>query len=595
MKYFLSRSFHGQFLSLVSVAFTWLFFCVPLRADTYINSDVSASTLNTGGASNVITDSYAYGNASTDSTVGDNGSDVNLSVGNAGSVTSRDFVVGYGDEVDGTLACRNSVNLTGTGSTDVSTKLTAVGKIAIGLYGSGNSLSLLNGADLNSGNQGFIGCGALNSSTSYSTNTEYGIGYGNRVTVAGLGSTWTLQDSGNAYQTLDVGYYGCSNALEIADGGKVVSGQLSIGYGDAVYGSGITGGHNSVMVGGTAAGDASSLTVNGLLVVGAYGSGNSMAIQNGADVTSTDSGVIGYGAAEGSYLSTNVENGIGYGNSVTVTGSGSTWTLQGNSSYWPLFVGQDGFSNKLTISDGGHVTCGHFCIGAGSAAYSTTGGSNNVTLTGTGSDDTSTKLTVNGNLFVGLYSASNSLKVQSGADVTSPSGYIGGYSSSSSVHGNNATVTGAGSTWIINDDLTIGVSGNTGNKLIIDDDALVQVGGTISIASGNYIYLGDGYLAMAGDYTPAGAQYSDLAALLAGMRVKADNGAYPLATESNTYLVYLASDIAAEYEALLGYSGMTGYTIFSNSLIAVPEPSTFVLLGGFAVMLVRRRTERRRK
>jgi len=144
-------------------------------------------------------------------------------------------------------------------------------------------------------------------------------------------------------------------------------------------------------------------------------------------------------------------------------------------------------------------------------------------------------------------------------------------------------VTGAGSSWVISGDLSIGTSGNGANILYVLDSALVQVGGAITIASNNYIYLADGYLAVAGDYTTGGAKNSSLDDLLSGMWIYAVGG-YKAATTSNTYLVYITADIAAAYEAALGYDNLEGYTIFSSSLITVPEPATYALLGGLGAL-----------
>jgi T5SS/PEP-CTERM-associated repeat protein len=155
---------------------------------------------------------------------------------------------------------------------------------------------------------------------------------------------------------------------------------------------------------------------------------------------------------------------------VTITGTGSEdittkWT---NTKY--LSVGYSGSSNTLSISAGGDVTNVDGFIG-----YNFTSGHNGVTITGTGSNDTSTKWTSSGDLFVGYLGSSNTLSISAGADVSNATGYIGAgyYKDASYGCGNGATITGAGSTWTNSGNLNVGDYGSN-NTFSISDGAVVS-------------------------------------------------------------------------------------------------------------------------
>ena len=571
--------------------------CVStLPAATCKNAGVNYDTLDTDNTDNIL-DSYPFGDSSKNCLVGETANNVSLLVTNAGTFTGQAISIGDGYQANGTLGSHNSVTV------DAST-MTASGDLKVGYFGSDNSLTIRNGATVTCASASSADATSIGYGYYTSSNNADGLGYGNRVTVTGSGSTWTVQNM----KVLYVGRDGCSNKLEISDGGAVVCSEFIVGHGNTDYGSGVTGGHNSVTVGGTTSSGASKLTAT-TIVVGGNGSDNSLTIQNGANVTSTYGVTLGFGIAyynEGTssaICSKNEDNGYGYGNTLTVTGQGSTLTLKNSiNSYQALHVGFSGCSNKMTVSDGGSVVCGNMDIGTGYGIHEysnkVTGGFNSLTLTGTGSSDTSTLLMAHGNLFVGLRGSNNALTIQSGADVTNTGeGYIGGYDSNAS--NNTATVTGTGSTWILSGNLTIGLSGDTGNILTVADGALVKVGGVITVntPASNYIQLNDGYLAVAGDYSEGGSLNTNLATLLSGIDVYVD-GSYTQATTSNTYWKYISATEAAAYEAVLGYSDLGYYTILSSSPISVPEPSVWTLFGGagaFGLGILLRRVRKRSK
>ena len=137
-------------------------------------------------------------------------------------------------------------------------------------------------------------------------------------------------------------------------------------------------------------------------------------------------------------------------------------------------------------------------------------------------------------------------------------------------------------TLVINGVLTastiyVGASGNTGNVLQIGSGALVQVT-TLTVASDNYIYLGDGYLAVAGDVTDD----TSIEALLSGIMVyDSSSNSWVSASASTVSATYYSSESDA-YTAT-GYEGLDGYTVLTLTS-AVPEPATCALFGGLGAL-----------
>jgi len=134
--------------------------------------------------------------------------------------------------------------------------------------------------------------------------------------VAGSDSSWT--NTSNLY----ISFFG-TGSLAISDGGAVSSGYSAIGYQLNSEGS------------VTVAGSGSSWTNTGNLYIGLFGTG-SLDISDGGAVSSSGNSFIG-----------NNSDGDG---SVTVAGSGSSWTNTGD-----LTIGYSG-TGSLAISDGGAVT-----------------------------------------------------------------------------------------------------------------------------------------------------------------------------------------------------------------------------------------------
>ncbi len=227
----------------------------------------------------------------------------------------------------GYIGFSSSANVNAAGVTGTGSFWNNSADLAVGCFGSGNSLSI-DGGGWAVSTSGYIG------SNSNANN--------NTVLVTGSASAW----SNSVY--LMVGLFGAGNSLTIADSGRVINDAGYIGR----YRSAI---NNTVSVTGSG-----SVWNNGDLMIGVDGAANHLAIANSGRVVST-SGFIGY--------TSNAVN-----NTVSVFGLGSLWSNSGS-----LTVGK-GSSNRLSVADGGSVVSGAG-IEVGSGA---TASGNSVFASGTG-------------------------------------------------------------------------------------------------------------------------------------------------------------------------------------------------------------------
>jgi fibronectin-binding autotransporter adhesin len=283
------------------------------------------------------------------------------------------------------------------------------GDLYVGSSGAANELVVSNGGVVRNA-VGYLG---LNSTSS-----------NNVAAVTGAGSLWT--NVGFFY----VGYSGWGNQLVVTNGGRVQSAAFNyLGYNPSSS--------NNVAV---VTGAGSGWTNVGDLYVGYFGSGNQLALTNGA-VVSSGKGYIGL-AVEGT------------SNVAVVTGLGSLWTLGSE-----LQVGATGSGNRLVVSDSGAVRNAVGNIGLF--------GSNNVALvTGAGSAWTNV-----GDFNLGYFGSGNQLVVTNGGVVQNAfQSFVGRDIASSN---NLATVTGAGSVWSSAGELLLGYSG-AANQLVVSNGGVVQ-------------------------------------------------------------------------------------------------------------------------
>jgi T5SS/PEP-CTERM-associated repeat protein len=308
------------------------------------------------------------------------------------------------------------------------------------------------------------------------------------------------------YGDLIVGEFGSANSMTISNGGQVTNGLSTLG---SVIGFGGDSTGNSVLVTGTnVSGVASLWTCVNDLTVGWSGSSNSLLITQGGGVTSYI-GIIG-------------DDTNATGNSAVVDGSGSYWS---NSNV--LLVGVSGSGNSLLITNGGQVMAVNSDIGvnAGSTA-------NMVTVSGVGS-----VLTNSGNLTVGYGGSSNTLTVSAGAKVFSSNSYIGRDPGST---GNTVSITGNGSLWSNSGSIFIGDNG-TGvggsGSLVVRDGAMVQAA-TINIIRGS-VYAGSTNALGSSDVFMGGADEAALLRLETNLTISAaltwaSNGVIALSQGTHT-------------------------------------------------------------
>lgn len=330
----------------------------------YVGYDGTGSLTVTDGGEFTTSGDYLYLGSNT-------GSDGTLTISAGGTVSTGIAFVGNASGSTG------AATVTGPGSS-----WTTSGNAYVGGSGTG-SLTVTDDAEFTTSggtlvvgsNSGAIGTLTISDGGTATIDGDTAIG-----DFAGSTGSATVTGSGSSLDTqnLYVGKTG-TGTLTISDGGTASTRYAYIGYDSGSTGSVTVTGPNS------------SWTTNSTdLYVGLDGTGT-LLIADGADVLS-DSGSIGYGSiSEGT---------------VTVTGSGSTWDIDG--SY--LDIGADG-TGTLAVADGAVVTTtGYIYVGHYTSSEGT------VTVTGDGS-----QLSTDLNVSVG-FRGTGTLTVSDGATVTAGSG-----------------------------------------------------------------------------------------------------------------------------------------------------------------------------
>lgn len=421
----------------------------------------------------------------------------------------------------------------------------------LGTYGQGDTLSATTLVVGDSGDQG----GAENYGGSWTVGaTSVGNNPGsdgNYITIADGGSLTTTG-------VFTVGVSGTNNALYLGDhtGGTLnmagSSQNLVIGQNAGANGNNVT----------VAAG--STLTVQKAVTVGYSGQSNTLDILGGSTATS--------GGAEIGYQSSST------GNAVTVSGAGTTWTMNGS-----VRLGVDGSSNTFGITNGAVVTLTaankDFTVG-----YSRTASSNSNTLT---VDGAGSKLV--------MHASSTAL-------------FVSGYAGSAVGTGNKAIVTNGGVLEV--DDVAVGPGGTLAGDSTVDGNVTAAAGGVIAPGNGTDGTLGT--LAVTGNVTLAHLGTYGV------LDIDVVSGAADLLTVGGTLDVSgatLHTDftgaasftplVIATYGTLVGTFGTVqglpvGWSIdyhyqSQNQIALVPEPSTIVLAGiGLAGLMARRLRRRNR-
>ncbi len=471
-----------------------------------------------------------------------------------------------------------------------------VGALAIGIAGTNNGLLVTNGGRLTNGAV-VVGMGsnaAGNFATVVGSNSTWRINGGltvgsngafNRLTISdGAGVTnslgvigWSAGANSNTVSvtganslwkntsSLAVGSNGAFNQLLISNGGTVSDSA-------ALIGGGVGGDWNFVSVIG-----ASSFWSNtGGLTVGSNGAFNRLLISNSGAVVA-GSLIIG---------STNA----GSNNVVNVVGAGSLLSVAGT-----MTVGRATTSNQLTIGDGAIVRSGSNVIGQGTNSWR-----NSVLIMGGGS-----VLSNSAGLAVGLDGAFNLLTISNGGVVYSLIGTVGG---GTTLRGSNnaATITGAGSSWLLSTSMVIGV-GAANNQLTISSGGLVSdfngIIGASNTATSNAVTVSDAGTQWEnfGDLVVGNAGSGNLLTIAAGAYVSNVNGTIGATNSGDTNTVFVTDTdtlwlnsgvvtvggrgsfnqlVVSNGAQVMGASMIIGGTTNSNNVVTVTGSGSEVNLNG---------------
>jgi T5SS/PEP-CTERM-associated repeat protein len=489
--------------------------------------------------------------------VGDGSEGIYLCIEQGFTLNSANAYVGYWDYTNSNWALMDTTYpsgddhalLTGTGAGDTSTNWTISGDLYIGYFAKSNSLAISSGASVSNGT-GYIGRGdCLDQAYGY-----YSVNY-NSATLTGLGATDTTTTWTNTGM-LYVGYsWADHNSLLVQSGADVTSNGGTVGRGyyrdedqqvtiaNATYNTATVTGAGSTWNCGT-----------GDLSIGEYGNNNTLTISIGGSV---NAGNVSIGVQY-----------TDYDNLVELTGLGTTDAETTLTATGKLYVGRDGYSNQMTVKSGADVTSVGGVIGDGTAAGSTLGRNNSVTVDGAGSTwDCGT-----GDLAIGNYGHTNALTISSGGLVSDVNGTIGYFSNST---GNAVTVTGTGSQWLNSGLLTVGLGGS--GTLTIESGGLVTAA-SLSIGTGGGLYIKNGCLALDGDAV------SDIETLLGnGKEIYVWNaGAYVTLTTGNyaDYVTYYSNIDSGNSTLASAYDLSGTFTVVT----AVPEPAAVALFGGLSTL-----------
>ncbi len=315
---------------------------------------------------------------------------------------------------------------------------------------------------------GYTGSGSLTiddgATATFGSDLTYealGIGFvsGNgTVTVEGSGSTLTVDDSG-AQVDSDAGSTG---SLTIKDGGTA-NFQATTGYAPLAVGQGGTGDV-------TVTGSGSSLTASGgSTIIGLLGGTGTFEIDDGATVNISNE--------DPSQSALFVGSGNGSTGTLTVDGTGSSLTTSDGT----ITVGNVGATGTLDIDDGATVSATGGNPSVDSVLEIGDAGTGTATVDGSGSSIETT----NGNAAVGLNAGDGTLTVQSEgeASFTSASDINALYIGSGSGSTGTLNVTGSGSTLTVTGGGGIvGLDDGMGT-LSIDDGASATFSGGSSSTS----------------------------------------------------------------------------------------------------------------
>lgn len=292
-----------------------------------------------------------------------------LAIGSGASVSSPNATIG--------ISGGNSGN-----ALSVASRLSVPGTLNVGYDGTGNALQVLTGGSVAAGGL-WVGGVATSASNAVTVAAGGGLQATSNVIVGYGGDSGLVQVAGvvSSAQTF-LGYESgadgnvvlVSAAGRWTNPGPLTVGRVSNGNSFRVT-SGtltVTGGANDVVIGDDAAAGGNSIVVTGgtfssqaALVIGRSGTGNSFVATAGAQVSNANAR---FGLNAGSVRNTG-----------TVSDAGTVWTITNK-----LRVGSDGNDNALVVRNGGVISVASDVFVGGTSVGSAVSG-NSITVTGSGS------------------------------------------------------------------------------------------------------------------------------------------------------------------------------------------------------------------
>jgi hypothetical protein len=524
------------------------------------------------------------------------------------TISSRGIIVGYGDYSIGDAAAdgtKGYVASEGNGNslsiTDSLVKLHNV--LVIGINGSNNT-------------------GTISGSGLYSEWTDAGTTPDGKVQFdeisVSIGSISLGIGMAGADSSEDLTALGCNNSLTIDNASAFKAGDILVG--NAGSGNSLTiqggtiGSVSNVFVGNgdttlTAYGSNNSFTLTGKdtkltgnavlgngLGVGTVGSNNKVLVSAGATlitVGSADTSYIGLGFAS---TATVDNSAFGCGNSLTVTGEGSSASITANDT---LILGYYGSNNKIEVSDKAKLTIlGDFHIGANASQFGTVlnpknifSQGNQVVVSG------GATLTVSNDIFLGNLGINNSMVVTGEDTYVQADDITVGHGSPDSVLfgcGNSLEVTD--NAVLVGDSISIGR--NLASDYCGSNNTLTVSNGGIVVSTGyvvpndfsgtnNIVRIKNGTIALPGKVlggskitwedlivngfitSVKGSSYSELVDGTSFV----DKGAIQIwDATAGKYVTAKAADLSIKYysseteaKAATGYTGLAGYTIVKQA------------------------------
>lgn len=391
---------------------------------------------------------------------------------------------------------------------------------------------------------------------------------GNSILVSGANTRLTV------FQFSFFGLAAGQNRLRVEKGGRMIAGDSWLGYNASSN-------DNAAVISGQGSGWELST-----LGVGSNGSRNSVGIEDGAEV-------VAHTMAVGSFSTA-------IGNHVTVDGTGSRLSVAQQ-----VYLGSSGRDNRMEIVRGGSLSAAGVLIGNEAVASG-----NQLLADGSGS-----RLQIADIRVGGIHSPSNALVIRNRAEALGTSCRMGEYDASDF---NQLRIEGAGSSFQLTGDLTIGVRGDEnvfrisaggvarnhharlgtgqegnpnfgmslGNRAVIEDfGSKWVIGGDLSIGEygigntveiragglvvveggmeidrlrrgGNRLLLDGGFLAWKGDQTAHAGRFLGLVT----DRRATETGAFGYQ--------YFATD--GDALAATGYPGLGGYTVLGTGSPRIP-------------------------